>query len=119
MSIWAAKKRLKEVSSKYYVKVRSLQFFGIIFIFLIASLLVNLIDRQPANKKQLAKIEKRNYYSDIIVQFNIAKYLKISRCILKSVKLKKRNGSEERQEKRYKKVFGCSLFLVIKPSSAV
>lgn len=41
---------------------------------------------------------------------NIAKHLEIFRCILESVKIKKKDGNKEKQEKKYKKVLGNSLF---------
>lgn len=40
-----AQKRLKEASSKFYIEVKYLQFFIIIFIHLTIFLLVNLIDK--------------------------------------------------------------------------
>ncbi len=36
---------------------------------------------------------KLSYYLDIIAYFNIIKYLKIVKCILKNVKLKKKDKS--------------------------
>lgn len=95
------------------------QFFVIIFILFIASSPVNLIDRQLACKKKLAKTKRLSCYSYIIVHFDIAKRLEIIGRISESVKLKKKDGNEKKQERKYKEVLGSSLFLVTRPSLAV
>lgn len=51
--------------------------------------------------------------------FDIAKYSEITRYILESVKLKRRDRSEKKREKKYKEVLGSSLFLVTRPGLAV
>lgn len=49
-------------------------------------MLVSLTDESSANKKKLVKVEL-NYYFDITTNFNFVKHLKITKCILKNVKL--------------------------------
>lgn len=59
---------------------------------------------------------KLNCHFDIDVYLNITKCLKIDRHIFKSVESNIRNKSWKASEKRYKKVLGNFLFLVIRPS---
>lgn len=118
-AIWATKEKSKQISGRSCIKVKFLQFFIIIFIFLITFSLVSLTDKQSASKKKLAKTKRLNYYLNIIAHFDIAKYSKIVRHILESIKLKKKNRNKRKQERKCKKVLNNSLFLVTRPGSAV
>lgn len=53
------------------------------------------------------------------MHFNIAKYLKIAKHILKNIKLKKRDRNKKKLKKRCKKVFNSFFFLVIRFGLAI
>lgn len=60
----------------------------------------------------LAKAKKLECYSDIIIYFDITQNSEITKYILENIKLKKRDKSKKRQEKRYKEDHGNFFFLV-------
>lgn len=90
LSIWVRQKRLKEISNRFYINIKYLQFFIVIFFTLITCLLVNLIKKLSVNKKKLIMI-KPNCNFDITIYLYITKYLNIIEHIFENIKLNKRN----------------------------
>lgn len=64
----------------------------------------------------LAKAKKLECYLDIIMHFDTTQNSEITKYILESIKLKKRDRNEKRQEKRYKEDHGNFFFLVTRLS---
>lgn len=63
----------------------------------------------------VAKI-KFSYQSKITAYFNIIVYWKILDYILENIELSMRDKIKRASEKKYKKVFGCFIFLVTRPN---
>lgn len=124
-------KRSRETSGRFYIEIKYPQSIIIIFFALITFSLIGLTNRQSANKKKRANV-KLSCHSDIATSFNImahwdiSKYLEITRRILMSIKVSKKDGDSASPILLFyvsiiqiEGVFNGSFFLLTKPSSVI